>query len=149
MFFWEGRGVHNKRNCGIKMFQPSPHRKWYLNRRVWGGKSSQSLHNNKHNNMIEFVPFLYAHDSKRLVVARATPKGWRVRSTEPGMQRDYVSNETREQLKEWFRLDGLGHLKLSPDRVGASKCLTPSHPATFHWPGASVERVLQHLESGW
>ena len=90
-----------------------------------------------------------------LVVARPSPDGWRVRSTDRGYNHDYVCYESFGDVMDWLDID-LHRPFLCRDRdevlnVLKSAELTtgfllPSDYASQH---EEADRVLQHLETAW
>ena len=91
-----------------------------------------------------------------LVVASPTADGWSVRSTDRSYNHDYVCFESWDEVMEWLDLD-LTRPFLCRDREEVMHVLLQGDASTgYLLPGEGgctrseeVNRVLQHLESGW
>lgn len=90
-----------------------------------------------------------------LIVARPTPDGWRIRSTDQGYNHDYVCYESFEDVMEWLDND-LSRPFLCRDRNEVLNVLTSAGLTTgFLLPGdcpsqhEEADRVLRHLETAW
>ena len=90
-----------------------------------------------------------------LVVAAPNSDGWSVRSTHRAYNHDYVCYETFEEVMEWLDVD-LRRPFLCRDREEVMGVLSNEDSSTgFLLPGGcssareGVDRVLQHLETGW
>ena len=50
-----------------------------------------------------------------MLVFQKTPRGFSQRSTTRGYDRDYISNETFDDIREWMRLEFVSHKILHAD----------------------------------
>ena len=96
-----------------------------------------------------------------LIVATRTREGWRCRSTDEAVNHDYVSQETWEDLENWWDCSHVHRREECTRECTLSRLLTTGEDGapppemgflpsdqTLH-AGEAVERVLRHLERGW